>query len=571
MNKFDQKWEENFALFREFLALYKRLPAGKETYCDFNLGDWFTNQLRAGHAGVLPEHKARLLADACHVKDPDALLYFDRQDLNRCILMGTWKDRLPPDEISIDTAISGDFLEDCLRRGIYSCRDYINEMEVLCAKRDKRDKISYFSYPNEPYLFCRHNAETVFHTQFPELDFSCFSLYICVYTPNNSNLFKEDELEALGHKPTLFEAAEAMSAYSRFGSRAEMRQAYAELIATLPPQQQIILRARYFQHQTFGAISESLCLTTQRIQQVHTRAMRKLQHPSLKKQVAPIHPRDLAAENARKAQRMAAEKAEDLALNNAMEALNKEIDEYLAVSRLPITDVLWSTRVFNCLCRNNIETLGQLASLTRDELLQMRPIGLKSVQEVESKLEKYGLSLSPNREGQVSKTSRTFSSSDLSPLTEPSPSVRKIEDDFSSDLYATDCEVNIVSRHPSLDEQLFNAQSRRKPSSGDDFNSIFGATKSGREPADPEEEIYGEGELVTLSGTEYVLLEVSDNSVVLQDAQHPLFTNELPIEVFRTLMATSAANSKRDLPCDVVSGTPQETAAIQTKRHEPGR
>lgn len=427
MNKFDKTWDHHFALFCKYLASHHKLPVPAETYRGFNIGTWVTNQLRAGRAGRLPESRAQLLAKACHLDD-STLERFDRQEWNTCILMASWKENLRPGDIAIDSVFSGDELLSCLRRGIYSCRDYIDTMESLCTEHDKYSYISIFSYPAAPDLFCRENAESVFHTQFPRLDFTCFNLYIPVYTTSNSNLFKEDELEELGHRPSLYEAATAMNAYSRFGSRDEMRQAYAELIETLPPKQRTVIQARHFQQQTYRAIGDSLGLTVERIRQIHMSALRKLRHPARGRRIAPLHPSDAAAERAREEKIAAREKA----LEEYIEATQKDLDVNLAASQIPITDLEFSARAYHCLGRRpDIKTLGDLASLTRSELLSIRNLGRRCADEIQARLQEYGLDLTP----------------------EP--------------------EVVPIPKHPSLDEQLATAQSQKKPTSGDGFGGDF--------------------------------------------------------------------------------------------------
>lgn len=52
-----------------------------------------------------------------------------------------------------------------------------------------------------------------------------------------------------------------------------------------------------------------------------------------------------------------------------------------------------SVRAEHCLQRANIETIGQLCSMTEWELAKLRNMGTKSVKEVKGKLEKIGCKL----------------------------------------------------------------------------------------------------------------------------------------------------------------------------------
>lgn len=62
---------------------------------------------------------------------------------------------------------------------------------------------------------------------------------------------------------------------------------------------------------------------------------------------------------------------------------------------MPIGNLSPSVRVENCLASNNIETIGQLTSKTKDDLLGIKNFGRVSLWEVESKLTAVGLSLKP--------------------------------------------------------------------------------------------------------------------------------------------------------------------------------
>ena len=52
-----------------------------------------------------------------------------------------------------------------------------------------------------------------------------------------------------------------------------------------------------------------------------------------------------------------------------------------------------SVRSYNCLKRANIHTVEDLTRKTEDEMLKVRNLGRKSLDEVIQKLESYGLSL----------------------------------------------------------------------------------------------------------------------------------------------------------------------------------
>ena len=65
---------------------------------------------------------------------------------------------------------------------------------------------------------------------------------------------------------------------------------------------------------------------------------------------------------------------------------------------MPIEDLDFSMRSYNCLKREEIHTVGELAARTESDLLDIRNFGDKSINEVKVKLSELGLALkdSPN-------------------------------------------------------------------------------------------------------------------------------------------------------------------------------
>ena len=68
------------------------------------------------------------------------------------------------------------------------------------------------------------------------------------------------------------------------------------------------------------------------------------------------------------------------------------------VLEMTIEELDLSVRSFNCLKRANINTVEDLISKTQDEMIKVRNLGRKSLEEVEQKLEALGLGLRPNEE-----------------------------------------------------------------------------------------------------------------------------------------------------------------------------
>ena len=76
--------------------------------------------------------------------------------------------------------------------------------------------------------------------------------------------------------------------------------------------------------------------------------------------------------------------------STVVEKVEKEPDTML---KMTIEELDLSVRSFNCLKRANINTVEDLVSKTQDEMIKVRNLGRKSLEEVEHKLTMMGLSL----------------------------------------------------------------------------------------------------------------------------------------------------------------------------------
>lgn len=84
-------------------------------------------------------------------------------------------------------------------------------------------------------------------------------------------------------------------------------------------------------------------------------------------------------------------------LNTAAEGIeigpSPQETEYIAAYSTPIEDLNFSVRSYNCLKRQEIHTVGELAECTESDLLDIRNFGQKSINEVKIKLSGLGLTL----------------------------------------------------------------------------------------------------------------------------------------------------------------------------------
>jgi DNA-directed RNA polymerase subunit alpha len=77
----------------------------------------------------------------------------------------------------------------------------------------------------------------------------------------------------------------------------------------------------------------------------------------------------------------------------AEESAKEEPDEKSKLLEMPIEELDLSVRSYNCLKRAGINTVGDLVQKTEEEMIKVRNLGKKSLEEVDQKLAQLGLSL----------------------------------------------------------------------------------------------------------------------------------------------------------------------------------
>ncbi len=89
----------------------------------------------------------------------------------------------------------------------------------------------------------------------------------------------------------------------------------------------------------------------------------------------------------------------DLTVNVVSVNYNEpEVDNRDKVLEMTIEDLDLSVRAFNCLKRAGINTVGELAQKNQEDMMKVRNLGKKSLEEVEQKLQALGLSLRTTEE-----------------------------------------------------------------------------------------------------------------------------------------------------------------------------
>lgn len=78
--------------------------------------------------------------------------------------------------------------------------------------------------------------------------------------------------------------------------------------------------------------------------------------------------------------------------------VSREEDKQVKLMELPIEEMDLSVRSYNCLKRAGINTVEDLIKKSRGDMLKVKNLGIKSIDEVIAKLESYGLSLRKDEE-----------------------------------------------------------------------------------------------------------------------------------------------------------------------------
>ncbi|MBS5788735.1 DNA-directed RNA polymerase subunit alpha [Clostridioides mangenotii] len=85
-------------------------------------------------------------------------------------------------------------------------------------------------------------------------------------------------------------------------------------------------------------------------------------------------------------------------VSNVEIMVEKEEDQKEKVLEMTIEELDLSVRSYNCLKRAGINTVEELANKSEDDMMKVRNLGKKSLEEVIQKLEELGLRLRPNEE-----------------------------------------------------------------------------------------------------------------------------------------------------------------------------
>ena len=112
----------------------------------------------------------------------------------------------------------------------------------------------------------------------------------------------------------------------------------------------------------------------------------------------PVEKVSYHVENTRVGQKSDYDKLTLEVMTNVEIMVEKEEDQKEKVLEMTIEELDLSVRSYNCLKRAGINTVEELANKSEDDMMKVRNLGKKSLEEVIQKLEELGLGLKPSEE-----------------------------------------------------------------------------------------------------------------------------------------------------------------------------
>lgn len=167
--------------------------------------------------------------------------------------------------------------------------------------------------------------------------------------------------------------------------------------ARLTPREKKVIEMRFVNFCILDDCAREFDVTRERIRQIEFRAIRKLSHPlrndnykmvSINEYRELEHKFELANVSLSEAYKKI-EQYKDELLDDSIDTIVYADAPY---ERVKIDELDLSIRSFNCLARRNIKYIDELANLHLEDLMKIRNLGKRSLNEITTKLyEKYGI------------------------------------------------------------------------------------------------------------------------------------------------------------------------------------
>lgn len=177
-------------------------------------------------------------------------------------------------------------------------------------------------------------------------------------------------------------------------------QGLLEAMETLTERERDVLAYRYRDGLTLEETGKKYHIVRERVRQVEARALRKLRHPMRREIIEGVSYSDYKSlredfwELQARYERVHAQALEECMENmcDAKAQLEElQAHEAKSVREIPIVDMGLSVRSCNCLIRHRIQTVGDIVGMTAEELMKVRNLGRRSLDEIVRKVNDLGL------------------------------------------------------------------------------------------------------------------------------------------------------------------------------------
>ena len=166
------------------------------------------------------------------------------------------------------------------------------------------------------------------------------------------------------------------------------------ILYTLSDREREILKHRFIDLMPLEKVGHIFGVTRDRIRQIEARALRKLRQPSrikyLRFGISGVI-ENIRTDYYNKFSELEGKLIELCKLNEkAADEIIHDTELKKKYGPIKIEDMDLSVRSYNCLKRARIDNIKQLASLSYEELIHIRNLGIHSVNEIIEKLKDYG-------------------------------------------------------------------------------------------------------------------------------------------------------------------------------------
>lgn len=163
------------------------------------------------------------------------------------------------------------------------------------------------------------------------------------------------------------------------------------VLSALPAIEQFVLIKRYKEKKTLQEIAEMSGKTRNEVRLVEAKALRKLRHPMYARRL----------------------KFGDSQYENCLIELQIAIKQSVAdatryADAVPIEELGFSTRLYNCLKRGGIDSLGDILLALPEKLATIRNFGRKAALELIEKLDKNGVNYAMIKRGEFDEKAASF-------------------------------------------------------------------------------------------------------------------------------------------------------------------